>query len=108
MVIRNLFEPTRSPSGDEHCDELARGREFQLERIVSRGHVTPPGHWYDQSRDEWVVLLSGSARLRFEDDAEAVAMRPGDWVRIAAHRRHRVEETDADVPSVWLALHYEA
>jgi cupin 2 domain-containing protein len=106
--MKNLFEPHPAPCDEEHVDVLAQGSAFRFERIVSMGHATPPGQWYDQSRDEWVVLLSGSARLRFEDDAEAVAMRPGDWVRIAAHRRHRVEETDATAPSVWLALHFDA
>jgi len=107
VPMKNLFEPLPAPSPDEHVDVLARGSEFRLERIVSMGHATPPGQWYDQPRDEWVALLSGSARLRFEDEADPVAMRPGDWMYIAAHRRHRVEATDANGPTVWLALHYE-
>jgi cupin 2 domain-containing protein len=33
-------------------------------------------------------------------------MRPGDYVHIPAHQRHRVEWTEPDQKTVWLALHY--
>ena len=85
---------------------LVRTPHLRLERIVSIGHATPAGHWHDQDRDEWVLLLRGSAGLRFEGDAAAVTLRPGDHVLIPAHRRHRVEWTDAAEPTVWLALHF--
>ena len=57
--------------------------------------------------NECVVLLSGSAGLLFEDKAELCVMHPGDYVHIPAHRRHRVEWTDPEQKTVWLALHYE-
>jgi cupin 2 domain-containing protein len=79
---------------------------FKLERIISAGQATPPGEWYDQDDNEWVILLSGSAGLLFEDDEEVCVMRPGDYVHITAHRRHRVEWTDANQKTIWLALHY--
>ena len=79
-----------------------------LERIVSTGQSTPAGEWYDQGKDEWVILLSGGAGLFFEGDEEVKVMRPGDYVFIPARRRHRVEWTDARVPTVWLALYYES
>ena len=84
---------------------LATGN-FRLERIVSNGQATPPGEWYDQDTHEWVALLSGGAGLRFEDEAEPRVLRPGDYLLIPAHRRHRVEWTDPGTPTVWLALHY--
>lgn len=46
------------------------GAGVRVERIVSQGHVTPPGQWYDQDWDEWVSLLSGAARLRVEGEAD--------------------------------------
>jgi len=76
-----------------------------LERIVSRGHATPDGQWYDQATDEWVLLLTGSARLRIEGQAELHEMRPGDYLLLPAHRKHRVEWTDPRQDSIWLALH---
>ena len=84
---------------------LVRTPHLWLERILSIGHATPAGHWHDLERDEWVLLLRGSAGLRFEGDAAAVTLRPGDHVLIPARRRHRVEWTDAAEPTVWLALH---
>jgi cupin 2 domain-containing protein len=32
-------------------------------------------------------------------------MRPGDYVNLPAHCRHRVEWTDPERETVWLALH---
>lgn len=80
---------------------------LRLERIVSLGHATPPGEWYDQERDEWVVLLSGAARLAFEGEDGERQVVPGDWLWIPAHVRHRVTWTHPSEPSVWLALHCE-
>lgn len=85
---------------------LVRTPHLRLERILSIGHATPAARWDDQDRDEWVLLLRGSAGLRFEGDDAAVTLRPGDHVLIPAHRRHRVEWTDAAEPTVWLALHF--
>ena len=90
----------------ETFEELLRGGDFKLERIVSTGQTTPDGQWYDQETGEWVLLISGAARLRFEDDTEPIEMRPGDYVDVPAHARHRVEWTDPDQETVWLALHY--
>jgi cupin 2 domain-containing protein len=104
--VANLFTapPDRLPH--ELVEVLVRSPGARLERIVSLGHATAPGEWYDQETHEWVVLLSGAARLRFEDEAEPRALRPGDWIDIRAHRRHRVEWTADGEPTVWLALHY--
>jgi cupin 2 domain-containing protein len=81
------------------------GRDVRIERIVSSGRSSPPGFWYDQPDDEFVVLLSGSGVLRFEDGNQIVPLLPGDWIEIPAHVRHRVESTESDPPTVWLAVH---
>ena len=78
---------------------------MRIERIVSTGQASPAGFWYDQPDDEFVVLLSGAAALRFEG-GDVVDLKPGDWIEIAAHVRHRVESTQADPPTVWLAMHW--
>jgi cupin 2 domain-containing protein len=105
--MSNLFAGIPSDLPREWIEPLVETRALRLERIVSAGHATPPGRWYDQDRDEWVVLLSGGARLRFEGNGGEIRMRPGDWLHIPAHRRHRVEWTDPATRTVWLALHYE-
>jgi cupin 2 domain-containing protein len=102
----NLFAGIPASLSEELVQTLVEGRGFRLERIVSTGHATPPGDWYEQPGPEWVVLLSGSARLRFEHETEARALGPGDHVLIAARRRHRVEWTDPAATTVWLALHF--
>jgi len=98
----NLFEGFEARAAEERFDALLSRPGLRIERIVSTGQA---GDWYDQPHTEWVVLLSGSAVLRFEDEAEPRMLRPGDWVTIAPHRRHRVEATDMERPSVWLAVH---
>lgn len=52
------------------------------------------------------MVLTGAARLRFED--RVVEMRQGDSINIPAHQKHRVEWTSPNEPSVWLAVFYEA
>ena len=101
----NLFEGFEAKATDERFDALLTRPGLRIERIVSTGQSSAEGHWYDQPQTEWVVLLSGSAVLRFEDEAEPRVLRPGDWMTIAPRRRHRVEATDAQTPSVWLAVH---
>ncbi len=81
---------------------------LRIERIVSFGQASPPGFWYDQTHAEWVVVLTGAAHLRFDDEGAPRSLGPGDYVEIAPHRRHRVEWTDPTQPTIWLAIHYGA
>jgi cupin 2 domain-containing protein len=82
---------------------ILRGDGVRIERIVSHGHRSPDGFWYDQAEREWVLLISGRARLRFEGE-EAIELSPGDYVDIPAHRRHRVEWTEPNAATIWLAV----
>lgn len=107
MTSGNLFEALPHQLPAEVFTELAQGRTFRLERIVSTGQATPPGEWFDQADDEWVILLSGSATLQSENEPQPRLLRPGDWLHFPAHLRHRVEATAANQPTVWLALHFE-
>lgn len=102
----NIFAHLPDSLPEELFQELKHGKTFKLERIISMGQATPSGEWFDQEQHEWVLLLSGSAGLRFEDDAEVQTLRPGDFITIHAHKRHRVEWTDPKEKTVWLALHY--
>ncbi len=105
----NLFEGRDLASGTaERFDALVTSEAVRIERIVSNGQASPPGFWYDQPGAEWVVVLRGRARLRFEDEPEPRELKPGDHVDIAPHRRHRVEWTAPGEATVWLAVHYGA
>ncbi|HMB71112.1 MAG TPA: cupin domain-containing protein [bacterium] len=100
----NLFEGIPELTDEEFAEELARGDGVRVERIVSRGHRSPEGFWYDQDEDEWVVLLRGSAELEFAD-GRRLEMRPGHHVWIPAHERHRVARTDGDGDTVWVCVY---
>jgi cupin 2 domain-containing protein len=91
---------------EELIQTLLRTPSFRIDRIVSLGQTSPEGFWYDQETHEWVLILSGAARLLLEGD-EPLDLRPGDFVNIPAHRRHRVEWTDPAQPTIWLAVHHE-
>ncbi len=90
----------------ERFDTLLSRPGLRIERIVSRGQASPAGFWYDQTDGEWVLVLAGAARLRFEDETDARLLGPGDWVDIDPHRRHRVDWTDPAVATIWLAVFY--
>jgi cupin 2 domain-containing protein len=100
----SLFSGLTRQLPDELITTLLDAGTVRIERIVSHGHRSPDGFWYDQDQHEWVVVLLGAARLRFEDGT--VEMKPGDFVNIPAHKKHRVEWTTPDEPTVWLAVHY--
>src|SRR5712691_28281 len=91
----------------EVSDTVLAASVLRIERIVSLGQTSPPGFWYDQPEAEFVLLLAGAARLRFADENQEHTLGPGDWVHIAAHRRHRVAWTDPEHPTVWLAVFHE-
>ena len=93
-------------SPDEIFETLLEKSGIKIERIISSGQATPAGEWYDQAGDEWVVLLSGSATLMIEGEISPRRLAAGDYLLLPAGCRHRVEWTDAEVKSVWLAVHF--
>lgn len=103
----NLFaDLPPAPEAAERFTDLLHRPGVRIERIVSTGQCSPPDFWYDQAEGEWVLVLRGAARLRFADEAADRWLRPGDWVEIAPHRRHRVEWTAPDEATVWLAVFF--
>jgi cupin 2 domain-containing protein len=104
--LKNLLTEIPGHSPKELVEVLASAPGVRIERIVSQGHHSPDGFWYDQDENEFVVLLSGAARLLFEGEAKPVEMKPGSCMYIAAHQRHRVEWTDPSEKTVWLAVFY--
>ena len=104
----NIFADLPAPARDEALDALAEWPGARIERIVSTGQASPPGFWYDQDWTEWVVVLSGSAGVRIEGEEKPRILAPGGYLEIPPHVRHRVEWTDADEPTVWLAVYAPA
>lgn len=105
VEVRNIFRDKKASVGSEVVDILLETGGLRMERIVSTGQATPAGQWYDQEKDEWVMVLSGRAGLLFEGDEKARTMGPGDYLLIPAHARHRVEWTAQDMETIWLAIH---
>lgn len=105
--VKNVLADLPDAKTDEVFQMLARARGVEIERIVSHGQSAPEVGWFDQDRNEWIMLVSGAARLEF-DDERFVEMKAGDWLNIPARCRHRVDWTTPDQPTVWLAVHYPA
>lgn len=101
----NLFSHLPTTLPEELTTVLAESTDIRIECIVSTGQASPAGFWYDQEDQEWVAVLRGEATLRYED-GEVLHMTSGDYVLIPAHRKHRVEKTSAEEPTVWLAVFY--
>ena len=106
MNAQNIFQEVPTTLPDELMETLLTREKFRIQRIVSHGHVSPPGFWYDQEENEWVILLSGAARLTLEGRPEPIQLAPGDYLNIPAHLRHRLEWTHPDQDTVWLAVFY--
>jgi cupin 2 domain-containing protein len=105
-MLDNIFSQVPEGQDREELRDLLRTRAVRIERIVSTGQASPPGFWYDQELSEWVLLLTGGALLRFENEAEPRRLDAGSFVEIPAHVRHRVEWTSTSPPALWLVVHY--
>ncbi len=103
--MNHLFDEIPAELPAEQFPTLLEAGSVRIERIVSRGHASPPGFWFDQPTHEWVLVAAGAARLVIEGQ-EPLELGPGSFVNIPAHARHRVEWTDPDEPTIWLAVHY--
>jgi cupin 2 domain-containing protein len=100
-IYRSLPDVRQS----ECFEELCRSKSFRVERIISGGQGSPPGFWYDQAWDEWVVVLEGWAVVQLQEPEEVVRLSTGDWLMINAHRKHRVLATSQKPATIWLAVH---
>ncbi len=100
----NIFQLPAVLPATELLEELIPDQGILIERIISSGQASPAGEWYDQDRDEWVVLLQGIAQIVWEDGRQQQLI-AGDWLMIPAHERHRVVWTSPEPPCIWLAVH---
>jgi len=104
-AMKNLFTDIPVALPTEFFDTLVDTPSVCIQRIISNGHTTPEDDWYDQDKNEFVVLLKGAATLEFEE-GRVVSLAPGSWLEIPAHEKHRVAWTDENSETVWLAVHY--
>jgi cupin 2 domain-containing protein len=106
IEIGNLFETLPEDISDEIFSELVRRDNIKIERIISKGHSSPPAGWYDQAEDEWVAVLKGEAKIAFEN-GEEMHLTAGCHLTIPAHTKHKVIWTTPDTETIWLAVHYK-
>ena len=69
MPCKNLLADLPPPTEEEHFETLFCNPQLRIERIVSHRHASPPGFWYEQADDEWVMLVQGCAELEFDNSA---------------------------------------
>ncbi len=103
----NLFSaiPVGSDK-DESFTELLGRPGLRIERILSTGQASPPGFWYVQPDGEWGLLVAGAPHLMLEGETQPRELKPGDWIDLPPHCRHRIEWTATDQQTIWLAVHY--
>lgn len=107
MVKNNIFNDLPDASAREMFENIFIRSGMKVERIVSQGQSTPEGDWLVSDWDEWVLLLKGKAGLLFQGDSNPVVLEEGDYLLIPSGMNHRVEWTDADSQTVWLAVHVD-
>lgn len=103
--MNNIFDAIPKDLEAESFQRLVENKAIKIERIVSRGHRSPDSGWYDQTENEWVMLVQGEATLAFADKP-SMTLCAGDFVNIPAHTKHRVDWTTSETETIWLAVHY--
>ncbi|MCK5662017.1 MAG: cupin domain-containing protein [Thiotrichaceae bacterium] len=101
----NLFENIPDNLDEEVFEQIVSSEQISIERIISKGHHSPTSDWYDQDKNEWVMVLAGKAILSFDDGSD-IMLNKGDYINIPAHKRHRVKWTEPMIETIWLAIFY--
>ncbi len=105
MEIKNIYLQKNKNRKSEIIEDIISTKSFKLEKISSFGYPTPNNEWYNQDRNEWVLLLKGQATLKFKKDDYKINLNEGDYIHIEKHLEHRVEYTSED--ALWLCIHYK-
>ncbi|MCP4320572.1 MAG: cupin domain-containing protein [Psychromonas sp.] len=103
--MANIFQSIPKNLEAEVFETIIKNDNIELERIISKGHKSPENGWYDQDKNEWVMVVSGSAILAFDNKPD-ITLLAGDHITIPAHQKHKVTWTEPDIETVWLALFY--
>jgi len=101
----NIFDSIPESLDKEFVENIIERKNVRIERIISKGHASPESGWYDQDDNEWVVVIKGEAIISFEND-EQVKLKEGGYINIPAHKKHKVDWTDPDTETIWLAVFY--
>ncbi len=105
--VENLLREPVPSTGHETNRVLHFGKGWRLELIVSCAACSQENFWYEQEEHEWILILRGSARLRFKKDNHIVDLNVGDQLHLLPYSSHRVEHTDSGSGTIWLALFWD-
>jgi cupin 2 domain-containing protein len=100
----NIYAKVPAAKNKEMFRTLARRKGLLIERIVSFGQATPKNSWLKEPRDEWVIVLKGEGKLRFQKGDHSVTLKEGDYILIPGRTAHRVEWTHPRKKTIWLAV----
>ena len=103
MKANNIFKDIPAVLPEEFFQTIKEKNNIKIERIVSDNHSSPEGFYYNQTEDEFVILLKGSAQITFKD-SKSILLNPGDYLIIPALTEHRVDWTSDKEKTVWLAF----
>lgn len=101
----NIFENLPANKGNEVFQDILKNNTVRIERIVSFGPESNDGKWYNQNEDEWVILLKGAAKIIFENNE--LNLNAGDYLFIEKNKKHKVEITEENSETIWLAFFYK-
>lgn len=105
MKPDNIFSNIPCKLEQEMFESILDDQAVKIERIISKGQTSPDSGWFDQEKNEWVILLKGKAIMAFENQTP-VLLNEGDFINIPSHTKHKVAWTDPDNETVWLAVNY--
>ena len=105
MKLQNIFDSIPENLDEEVFDLLLKNENIKIERIISKGHTSPKSGWYNQNKNEWVIVLKGEALISFEDGKD-IKLKVGSHLHISAHTKHKVKWTAPETETIWLAVFY--
>ncbi len=105
MKLENIFDSIPDNLDNEVFDQLLQNEQIKIERIISKGHSSPKSGWYNQDKNEWIIILKGDAIISFENN-EDIILKVGNHLHIPAHTKHKVKWTTPDTETIWLAVFY--
>ena len=101
----NIYAAIPADISSEIFQDLVKSPNVRIERILSKGHISPDFGWYDQDESEWVMVMEGKATIAFED-GRSVSLSKGDHLNIPPHCKHKVSWSDPHCVTIWLAVFY--
>lgn len=106
IKVENYFSGFLKSHSKENYYDLLKNKKFVLEKIVSKGYATPRNVWLLEDKNEFVLLLKGTAELLFENGV-TTKLKEGDYFIIPSGIKHKVIKTSKKPLCYWLTLHYK-